>query len=293
MLGARPQAVVHDLHPDYAATAWALEESGLEPVGVQHHHAHAAACMAEHGLRDEVLALVFDGTGFGPDGTLWGGELLRCDLRSFTRLGGLQPVPLPGGEAAVRAPWRTAAAYLERAGRPVDDPRWSAARQSLKVNAPRSSGAGRLFDAVSALLGVCDAATYEGQPATELEWLAGDVAANPYPCRVEGGVVHAADLVAAAHDDLAAGRPRAQIAAAFHEGLAAAAARLALGAGVPALPLVLSGGCFANRRFAAAVRARLETEGADVREHARVPCGDGGLSYGQAAVAAARIAACA
>lgn len=293
MLAVRPRAVAHDLHPDYASTAWALEDSGLEPVGIQHHHAHAAACMAEHGLRGDVLALVFDGTGYGPDGALWGGELLRCDLRSFERLGGLEPVPLPGGEAAVRAPWRTAAAYLERAGRPVADPRWTAARQSLAVNAPRSSGGGRLFDAVSALLGVCDEATYEGQPAIELEWLAEDVAAAPYPCRVDGGAVHGADLVAAAHDDLAAGRPREEIAAAFHEGFADAAARLVLDAGGAGLPIVLSGGCFANRRLAAGVRARLEAEGRSVREHARVPCGDGGLSYGQAAVAAARIAACA
>lgn len=293
MLGVRPHVVAHDLHPDYASTTWAVEDSGLEPVGVQHHHAHAAACMAEHGLRDEVLALVFDGTGYGPDGALWGGELLRCDLREFTRLGGLEPVPLPGGEAAVRAPWRTAAAYLELAGRPVADPRWPAARQSLRVNAPTSSGAGRLFDAVSALLGVCDEATYEGQPAIELEWLAGRVVADPSACRVEDGLVHGADLVAAAHDDLTAGRPPAEIAAAFHEGLAAAAARLVLSADAGGLPVVLSGGCFANRRLAAGVRARLRAEGADVREHARVPCGDGGLSYGQAAVAAARIAACA
>lgn len=293
MLGVRPRHVAHDLHPDYASTAWALEASGLEPVGVQHHHAHAAACMAEHGRRDEVLALVFDGTGYGPDGTLWGGELLRCDLRGFTRLGGLEPVPLPGGEAAVRQPWRAAAAHLELAGRPVADPRWARARASLAVNAPPSSGAGRLFDAVSALLGVCDEATYEGQPAIELEWLAGETAAAPYACRVGGGVVGGADLVAAAHDDLAAGRPRAEIAAAFHEGLAAAATELVVLAGAADLPVVLSGGCFANRRLAAAVRRRLQAAGRAVLEHARVPCGDGGLSYGQAAVGAARIAACA
>ena len=164
--------------------------------------------MAEHGIAAEVLALVFDGTGYGTDGTLWGGELLRCDLTSFERLAQLEPVPLPGGEAAVREPWRIAASYLERAGRPVPLPRWNLVAQSAALNAPRSSGAGRLFDAVSALLGVCERSTYEGQAAIELEWLAGRLEAAPYACSVEAGRIHGGDLVAAAHDDLAAGRER-------------------------------------------------------------------------------------
>ncbi len=161
MLGVRPEAIAHDLHPEYLSTKWALEQDA-ELVGVQHHHAHAAACLAEHGEMGPALALVFDGTGYGPDGTLWGGELLLCDLAGFERLAWLDPVPLPGGEAAIREPWRVASAYLERAGRPVPFERWGLVRESLKVNAPLSSGMGRLFDAVAAVLGVRDAGHLRG-----------------------------------------------------------------------------------------------------------------------------------
>ncbi|HEV2753717.1 MAG TPA: carbamoyltransferase HypF, partial [Solirubrobacteraceae bacterium] len=212
MLGAAPEVVAHDLHPGYAATRWALEQD-VELVGVQHHHAHAAACLAEHGRVGPALAVVFDGTGYGPDGTLWGGELLRCDLSAYERVAHLEAVPLPGGEAAIRQPWRMAAVHLERAGRPVPYARWPAVRTSLRVNAPPSSGMGRLFDAVAALAGLREEVSYEGQAAIELEELAGDVEAVPYACRVADGVLHGTDLVAAVHDDLAAGRPGAQVAA--------------------------------------------------------------------------------
>src|SRR5262249_30398439 len=162
--GIRAEVVAHDLHPDYLSTRWALEQDA-EPVGVQHHHAHAAACLAEHGEAGPALALVFDGTGYGTDGTIWGGELLRCDLADFERVAHLEPIPLPGGEAAIREPWRAAASYLERAARPVPFERWRLVRQSLAVNAPISSGMGRLFDAVAALLGVREVVSYEGQAA--------------------------------------------------------------------------------------------------------------------------------
>ena len=176
MLGVRPEAVAHDLHPEYLSTKWALEQD-VEPIGVQHHHAHAAACLAEHGETGPALALVFDGTGYGADGTLWGGELLRCDLTSFVRVAHLEPVPLPGGEAAVREPWRVAAMHLELAGRPVPWERWEVVRRVLAVNAPPSCGMGRLFDAAAALLGIRDRVTYEGQAAIELEQLAGSTRA--------------------------------------------------------------------------------------------------------------------
>ena len=174
-----PAVIAYDLHPEYLATKWALEQEA-ELVGVQHHHAHASACLGEHGETGSALALVFDGTGYGTDGTLWGGEMLRCDLSSFERVGGLAPIPLPGGEAAIREPWRTAAVYLERAGRPVPWRRWETVRASLRVNAPLSAGMGRLFDAVAALLGVRESVTYEGQAAIELEQLAGETPSEPY-----------------------------------------------------------------------------------------------------------------
>ena len=285
MLGVRPDVVAHDLHPEYLATKWALEQDA-ELVGVQHHHAHAAACLAEHGEVGPALALVFDGTGYGTDGTLWGGELLRCDLTSFERVAYLEPVPLPGGEAAIREPWRLAAMHLELAGRPVPFERWDAVRVSLSVNAPVSSGMGRLFDAVAALLGVRERVSYEGQAAIELEQLAGDVEAEPYVWRLGRG----ADLVAAVHDDVAAGRDRASAAAAFHETVAAAAAAACAEAEEPRL-VVVSGGTFQNLRLLASTRRRLEELGFRVLTHRRVPPNDGGISYGQAAVAAAALAA--
>ena len=285
----QPAAVACDLHPEYLSTKWAREQS-LPLIEVQHHHAHAAACLAEHGETGEALAVVLDGTGYGTDGTLWGGELLRCDLTTFERVAHLEPVPLPGGEAAIREPWRMAAAYLERAGRPVPFERWPVVRESLKVNAPLSSGAGRLFDAVAALLGVREAVSYEGQAAIELEHLAGTTAAAPYPCAVADGSIRGADLVAAAFDDLAAGRPRAEIAAAFHEGVAVAFATACSAAGSPGT-VALSGGSFQNLRLLASLRSRLEDAGFRVLSHRLVPPNDGGVSYGQAAVAAASLGA--
>jgi hydrogenase maturation protein HypF len=283
------EAVAHDLHPGYLSTRWARAH-GAPLIGVQHHHAHAAACLAEHGLEGPALALVLDGTGYGTDGTLWGGELLRCDLLASERVAHLAPVPLPGGEAAIREPWRVAAAFLERAGRDVPFAEWEYVRQALRVNAPLSSGAGRLFDAAAALLGVRTHVTYEGQAAIELEQLAGAVDAAPLPCRVRDGVISGDDLLLGVHDELAAGRQRAEVAAAFHEGLAAAAAEACDQAGEPRL-VVLSGGSFQNLRLLAATRRRLEASGFRVLSHRLVPPGDGGISFGQAAIGASRLRA--
>ena len=287
MLGVEPEVVAYDPHPEYLSTKWALEQEA-ELVAVQHHHAHAAACLAEHGETGPALAVVFDGTGYGTDGTLWGGEVLRCDLAEFERLAHLEAVPLPGGEAAIREPWRMAAAYLERAGRPVPFDRWPLVRPTLEVNAPLSSGMGRLFDAVAALLGVRERTTYEGQAAIELEQLATETAAEPYACGIHGDVIAGADFVRLAHDDLAAGRPPREIAAAFHEGVAAAAAAVCAAAAEPPR-VVLSGGTFQNLRLLASTSRRLEELGFRVLTHRSVPPNDGGVSYGQAAVAAARI----
>ncbi len=283
MLGVRPEVVAHDLHPEYLATKWALEQDA-ELVGVQHHHAHAAACLAEHGETGPALALVFDGTGYGTDGTLWGGELLRCDLVSFERVAHLEPVPLPGGEAAIREPWRVAASCLAQTGTPVPWERWELVRHSLEVNAPLSSGMGRLFDAVAAVLGVRETVTYEGQAAIELEQLAGAVPAEPWEWRFGDG----AGLVTDCHLALASGRDPAEIAAAFHETVAAAAAA-ACAEAAEQRTVVLSGGSFQNLRLLASTRRRLEEHGFRVLTHRLVPPNDGGISYGQAAVCAASL----
>jgi hydrogenase maturation protein HypF len=284
MLDVEPEVIAYDLHPEYLATKWALEQEA-ELVGVQHHHAHAAACLAEHGETGPALALVFDGTGYGTDGTLWGGELLRCDLARFERLAHLEPVPLPGGEAAIREPWRMAAVHLERAGLPVPFERWPQVRASLAANAPLSSGMGRLFDTLAAFLGVRSEVTYEGQAAVELEQLAGETPANPYPWRFGAST----DLARDCYLDAEEGRPREEVAARFHETVAAGAAEACAEAGEPRT-VVLSGGTFQNLRLLSSTQKRLEEHGFGVLTHRRVPPNDGGISYGQAAVAAARMA---
>ncbi|MFL5929573.1 MAG: carbamoyltransferase HypF, partial [Gaiellaceae bacterium] len=282
MLDVDPEVIAYDLHPEYLASKWALDQDA-ELIGVQHHHAHAAGCLAEHDETGPALALVFDGTGYGTDGTLWGGELLRCDLAGFERLASLDPVPLPGGAAAIREPWRMGAIQLELAGRPVPWQRWAEVRGSLAVNAPRSSGMGRLFDAVAAILGLRDTVTYEGQAAIELEQLAGQIQADPYEWRFDD----VTQLIRVIHDDLAAGRSRAAIAAAFHESVAAAAATACAEAGEPRT-VVLSGGTFQNLRLLASTRRQLEAHGFRALSHRLIPPNDGGISYGQAAVATAR-----
>jgi hydrogenase maturation protein HypF len=279
MLDVNADVIAYDLHPEYLATKWALEQDA-ELVGVQHHHAHAAACLAEHGETGPALALVFDGTGYGTDGTLWGGELLRFDLAGLERVAFLEPVPLPGGEAAVHEPWRIAAVHLERADLPVPWERWEDVRASLAVNAPLASGMGRLFDAVAALLGVRETVTYEGQAAIELEQLAGDVEAEPWSWRFGDTTM----LVATCHLARLGGLPREQVAAAFHETIAASAAAACTEAEEPRT-VVLSGGTFQNLRLLASTCRRLEHEGFRVLTHRLVPPNDGGISYGQAAVA--------
>ena len=287
MLGVEPELVAHDLHPEYLTTKWALDQDA-ELLGVQHHHAHAAACLAEHGMEGPALALVFDGTGYGTDGTLWGGELLLCDLTSFERVAHLEPVPLPGAEAAIREPWRTAAAYLDRAGLPVPWERWPAVRESLKLGPPLASGMGRLFDAVAAILGVREVVSYEAQAAVELEHLAGDAPAEAYPWRFGESI----ELVAMCQAEHRAGRPPEEIAARFHETVAAGAAAACAEAGGPGT-VVLSGGTFQNLRLLASTTRRLTELGFRVLAHRTVPPNDGGISFGQAAIAARKTATCA
>jgi hydrogenase maturation protein HypF len=303
-----PQVVAHDLHPEYLSTKYAVDladEAGLDLAGVQHHHAHIASCLADNGTGGPVIGVAFDGTGFGTDGTIWGGEFLVADLAGFTRGGHLAPVPMPGGTAAIRQPWRMAAAYLDAAypggvpgGLDVTarhERQWAdvvrLARRGL--HAPATSSAGRLFDAAAALLGVRDAVNYEGQAAIELEQLAEVREPGAYRARIEPGepfAVRGADLITAMAGDLAAGTSREVIAARFHNAIAALTEagcvllRERHGLGTVAL----SGGVFQNLLLLHAVAARLEARGFRVLVHSRVPCNDGGISLGQAVVAAAR-----
>jgi hydrogenase maturation protein HypF len=299
ILGVRPAVVAHDLHPDYLSTKYARDLDGVDLVGVQHHHAHVASCLAEHGHGGPVIGVAFDGLGLGADGTLWGGEFLVADLASFTRAGHLEAVPMPGGAAAVRQPWRMAAAWLDRIGgdAPVSErhrEQWPAVVRMARagLNAPLTSSAGRLFDAVAAMAGVRDVISYEGQAAAELEARVDPGERGAYPARVVEGdplVIAAGDLVRAVAEDAVAGVDAGRIAARFHRGLAAAVvgAVRVLAERTGLRTVALSGGVFQNVVLLGAVVDGLEREGFRVLAHARVPPGDGGIALGQAVVAAA------
>jgi hydrogenase maturation protein HypF len=291
LFAVAPEVVAHDLHPGYLSTAYALEREGVELVGVQHHHAHLAACLAEHGETGPAIGAMFDGTGYGTDGTVWGGEILRGGLDSFERVAHVWPVRLPGGEAAIRQPWRMACAWLLEAG--VEDPaplpgldpaRW---RAVARVPAVTTTSIGRLFDAVAALCGLRAEVTYEGQAAMELEAVCSPEDHGAYP--LAGLDPRQAILDVAA--DVAAGVPAAVVSARFHAGLARAAAD-AVAAAAQRLELaVLSGGAFQNRVLLTATAAHLSAAGLRVLIPRALPPNDGGIAFGQAAVAAARMRA--
>jgi len=306
LTGVTAEVVAHDLHPEYLSTKFAADLD-LPAVGVQHHHAHIASCLVEHARTEPVLGIAFDGLGLGTDGTAWGGELLVADLDGFRRVGHLRPVALPGGDRAAREPWRMAVAWLaatlgpeeaERFGRAADD-RWAAVLDlALRPEALRTSSAGRLFDAVAALLGLRARITYEAQAAIELEAaaagqpLAGpggyelDVVSGPDGLLLDPGV-----LLAKVIADRDRGSSVAAISAGFHAGLgrgvAGAAARAAAGNGLDTV--ALSGGVFQNARLTEVVVAELKASGLQVLVHHRIPPNDGGVSIGQAAVAARRV----
>ncbi|HEX6838211.1 MAG TPA: carbamoyltransferase HypF, partial [Polyangia bacterium] len=285
-----PTAIAHDLHPDYRSTRWALAQP-LPRVPVQHHHAHIASCLAEHGRLERVIGVAFDGTGCGPAGELWGGEFLVADLGGFRRVGHLRALRLAGGEAAIRQPWRLAAAALLDAGEPLDllarcdARRLDAARRLLATDAlaPPATSAGRWFDAVAALVGVRDEISYEGQAAVELEALAGDTDGAPLPFCVALGDPFAVDLrpaVRALATALAAGTPPRLLAASFHETLAAVVVDACdrVRARTRLDTVALSGGCFQNVRLTTRCRALLSAAGFTVLVHRRVPPNDGGLA---------------
>ncbi|MET7335040.1 carbamoyltransferase HypF [Nonomuraea sp. NPDC005650] len=302
LFDVRPEVVAHDLHPEYLSTKHALSLPDVELVAVQHHHAHIASCLADNGEHGRVIGVAFDGLGYGLDGTLWGGEFLLADLASFERAGHLAPVPMPGGAAAIRQPWRMAAAYLDGdGGTPAvarrNQPRWEQVTALARRGgpaAPLTSSAGRLFDAVAALVGVRDAITYEGQAAIELEQLADPGERGGYPAAVsrDGGVLVAAgsDLVRAAAADLAAGVGAPVVSARFHNGVSELIVRccLMLRDDTGLTTVALSGGVFQNLLLLRRTLEGLSGAGFRVLTHCGVPANDGGISLGQVAVAAAR-----
>jgi hydrogenase maturation protein HypF len=326
----QPEAVAYDLHPEYLATKYALDLDIPRKIGVQHHHAHIASVLAEHGLAGPVIGIAADGTGYGLDGAVWGCEIMVADLQGFARLLHLAYVPLPGGDQAVRQTWRMAAVYLLHAYgemfleldipfvQRLDRARWHVLRQMIarNLNSPPTSSLGRLFDAVAALVGLRGEVSYEGQAAIELEMIAVDNAEpypfdcapppdgdpgshrsghdsagrSPFPAKGEE-ILDVTPAIRAIVADLQHRVPIAQIAGRFHSTIVAmlvtACRRVQAASGLNVV--ALSGGVFQNRRLLEQLVIRLEAEGFQVYTNRRVPPNDGGLSLGQAAVAAMRL----
>jgi hydrogenase maturation protein HypF len=305
-LRVEPEIVAHDLHPAYLSTAYARSRPGVARIGVQHHHAHVASAMAEHGLPGPVIGVAYDGTGYGTDGTSWGGEILLARPESFERLGTFRPIALAGGDTAIREVWRIALALLDDAfdGKPPLDrfpvftgfaPRHvSTVRRMVAngVNAPRARGVGRYFDGVGALVLGRGVSRYEGEVALAVNGAADPSEKKAYPFTVdesrEPAEVDLTPMVRALVGDLMASAAPATIAAKFHNTLARATASLVRRAAkrTGPLPVVLTGGCFQNALLAERVLEALLDE-FHVFLHHRVPPGDGGIALGQAVVAAA------
>jgi hydrogenase maturation protein HypF len=307
LFAVQPEVVAHDLHPEYLSTKHALQLDGVRHVGVQHHHAHLAACLAEHACTAPAVGAIFDGSGYGEDGTVWGGELLLGGLEDFERVGLLFPVRLPGGDAAVRQPWRMACAWLtaalgERPALPrglrgqVKPDAWRKVSELVRtgVAAPLTTSVGRLFDAVAALSGVRAEVNYEGQAAVELEAAADPAETTAYPLPVTGAplLLDARPTVRAVAREVERGVPLPAIAARFHNGLATATAAACESAASAAGTdtVVLSGGVFQNRTLLARTAALLRGAGLRVLIPELLPANDGGIAYGQLAVASARLA---
>jgi len=314
LFGVEPAVVAHDLHPEYLSTKYALDCGVEQLVGVQHHHAHMAACLAEHREPGSAVGAIFDGTGYGLDGTVWGGELLLGDLEDFRRVGTLLPVRLPGGARAIREPWRMACAWLSVAGvnqnagqdpdippalrALVDERAWRQVAQLLRtgLQSPVTTSMGRLFDAVGALCGLRAQVNYEGQLAIELEAACDPAERGRYPVSLleDSGliVIDPRETIRAVSADLESGAAVGAVASRFHAAVSAATvealARAASSQGSELI--VLSGGVFQNRRLLEAVMAGLDEVGLRAIVPEQLPVGDGGISYGQAAVAARRMA---
>jgi hydrogenase maturation protein HypF len=304
VLDIEPEIVAYDLHPDYFSTQWALAQRGVELFGVQHHHAHIASCMAENHLDGRVIGFAFDGTGFGTDKKIWGGEVLLASYRDFSRAAHFEYIPMPGGEQAIRQPWRMAVAYLAtHFGReffdyPIPFVQGLNGRETEtllrmmdhRINSPETSSCGRLFDAVAALIGVRSEVTYEGQAAIELEMTlaTGERGAYPFDLKPDGNswVIETKPLFYSILADVRRGVPASVISARFHSGLVEVLGLVAsLTRNESGLDRVcLSGGTFQNSFLLKNLAARLAESGFGVFTHAEVPSGDGGLSLGQVMV---------
>ena len=309
MFRVRPVAVAHDLHPEYLSTKFAMSLP-LPKIGVQHHHAHVASVTGEHGVAERVVGLAFDGTGYGEDGAIWGGEVLLADWAGYERFAHLRAVPMPGGAAAIRRPARMAVgllvgldpALLEHPGAAALRTRLSPGEEETLlrmiergVNCPATTSMGRLFDAVAALVGLRDDALYEGQAAIELEAAMDPSSSGAYRFEIErtgeGFVLDSLPVVLGVLNDLTSGAPTGTVSARFHRSVVDAAVRSsALGSEkCGSAKIALAGGVFMNRFLAEEVPAALRKQGLEPLTHERLPFNDGAVSFGQAVIASTRV----
>jgi hydrogenase maturation protein HypF len=309
----KPEVVAYDLHPEYRATKYALQyaaDNNLKVVGVQHHHAHIAACMTENNVNTPVIGVSFDGTGYGADGNLWGGEFLLCDYSGFKRLAHLEYVPMPGGAAAIHKPYRMVLGYIYTllgtetaldglpflSKIPQNEINTIKKQLELRLNCPLTSSAGRLFDAVSAICGICGEALYEAQAAIELEMSATDDVNDTsmqgiYPFAIDENsdisVIRLGNLIKYIVQDVAENTAVQVISARFHRTMAQMIIETckSLSRKTDIKTVALSGGVFQNRLLLNLAIDGLEKEGFTVLSHKVVPCNDGGLALGQAVIA--------
>lgn len=305
VLGIKPKLVIHDLHPDYLSTRFANDYFDGEKTAVQHHHAHILSAMAENGIDGETLGIALDGTGYGTDGTIWGGEVLIADRYGFERYAHFQPVPLPGGDSAAKEPWKMALSNIKASfpenynsvveeiirRRPESMMSTNDKRELIfqiidkKINAPLTSSAGRLFAAVSALLGLREISSYEGEAESVLEWYSsGDETDETYSVRYGNKVIHTPDIFRRAAEDYLNGRSFQEIGRIFHNSLIEILASIALKAcderGIK--KVVLSGGVFQNMILLRGLRGKLRSLGLEPVTHRTIPANDAGISLGQA-----------
>ena len=308
----KPEALAYDLHPMYLSTEWALRQEGIKKVGLQHHYAHVASVMAEKGIKDEVIGISFDGTGYGIDGKLWGGEFLIAGIKGFKRAGHFRYIPLPGGEVAVKEPWRIAASYIKDAAGDdamtclkaigfLDKYGYDRMLDILKIMdkrqfSPLSSGAGRLFDGISAMIGVCDKNTFEGEAAIALEAATRPDVIEDYPVDLkfkETMEIDFSHTVLRIMEDLARGEEKGFIASKFHNTVVAVIMRVAekLSSLHSIKDVVLCGGVFQNMYLLEKAFDVLQSGGLKVHIHEKVPTNDAGISLGQAYIIRERIKA--
>ncbi len=304
-----PQYVAHDLHPDYVSTHFALQKSGLPPIAVQHHHAHIAGVLAEHEMNEKVIGFAFDGTGYGDDETIWGGETLIADMKSYERFATLRAVPMPGSAMAIKEPWRMGMVYLEDIFgdetldldipflKNIEFHKWNLLKHAVKksIHTPLTTSIGRLFDGISAILNVRTHVNFEGQAAMELECMATGAKSNKaYPVRLLDSPPYRIDfapIIEGIVNDIIEGTHTATIARRFHDTLIEIIRHIAERAhketGISTI--ALGGGCFQNYLLTTGAIRSLEKNGFRVLLHTHLPPNDGAISLGQAAVANARL----